>query len=81
MRIQVTWKNGALYPVHPLRLKHATVTVDIPEEDIETKRKDDVLPATLENAATALLHKFELIRLEPIPSGVVDRPWRKSKTQ
>jgi len=59
MRVQVRWENGALYPVRPLRLKHATVTVDIPEEEIEAIDK------SLDDAVEAMLHKFELIRLQP----------------
>jgi len=63
MRVQVRWENGALYPVRPLRLKHTTVTVDIPEEEIETKNRN------LDDAVEAMLHKFELIRSQPVYSG------------
>jgi len=63
MRVQVRWENGALYPERPLRLKHTIVTVDIPEEEIETKNRN------LDDAVEAMLHKFELIRLQPLSSG------------
>jgi len=63
MQVQVRWENGALYPVHPLRLKHTTVTVDIPEEEIDTKNR------SLDDAVEGLLHQFELIRSQSVLLG------------
>ncbi|MDX8394768.1 MAG: hypothetical protein R8K21_09355 [Mariprofundales bacterium] len=75
MQIQVTWKNGALYPTHPLQLRHNTITVDIPEEEIAAKTMNNILPANLENEATAMLRKFELIRSQLISSEMIEHPW------
>jgi len=48
MQIQAKWENGALHPVHPLRLKHKTVIVEIADDELESQSDlyhlpDDVL--------------------------------------
>jgi len=66
MQIQVIWKNGALYPVHPLHLKHKTATVEIADDDLEDQDKPYHLPEDLLKEVNRMQGKFEAIRNEAL---------------
>jgi len=36
MNIQVIWENGVFRPIQPISVKHATLTIVVPDEEIET---------------------------------------------
>lgn len=66
MQVEAKWENGALHPLRPLMLKHARVTIIVPDEEIETSEQM-LMPPELETATQELLKQFEAIRNAPMP--------------
>ncbi len=60
MRIQAKWENGAFHPVQPLAIKHALVTIDVPDSEIEEISAQRQEVAATDNGSD-LLDRFEQI--------------------
>jgi len=62
MQIQVIWKNGALYPVHPLHLKYKTTTVEIADDDLEGQGASYHIPEDVLQEVNRMQGRFAAIR-------------------
>ena len=80
MQVEAKWENGALHPLHPLKLKHARVTIVVPDEEIEINEQMSVAPE-IERAAQKMLQQFEDIRNAPIPDENEIPAWTEKKQE
>jgi len=82
MQVEAKWKNGAFHPLQPLKLKYTkvTVTIVVPDEEIEIDEQISVAPE-IERTAQKMLQQFENIRNAPIPDEKEIPAWTEKKQE
>lgn len=74
MNVQTIWENGVFRPLAPLELKHAFVTIQVPDEEIaanasvilEMKQPHYVLPQEVQALAKEMEERLDRIRNAPM---------------
>lgn len=67
MNIQAIWENGVFRPLQSINIKHATLTIVVPDEEIETGSNQYNLSPEVIQRARAMRAKFDAIRNAPVP--------------
>lgn len=67
MNVQAIWENGVFRPLQPISIKHAILTIVVPDEEVEVAASHYVLPKELSEQAQAMLAKMDAIRNTPLP--------------
>jgi predicted DNA-binding antitoxin AbrB/MazE fold protein len=75
MNVQAVWSNGVFRPIEPLKIKHAVITIQVPDEEIaenETepaalRQESCALPPEARAIADRMTAELDLIRNAPFP--------------
>jgi hypothetical protein len=75
MNVQTIWENGVFRPLEPLAIKHAFVTIQVPDEEVaantsvvqEAHQATYLLPPEVEALAKAMEERLDRIRNAPLP--------------
>jgi hypothetical protein len=76
MNIQTIWENGAFRPLVPLAIKHAFVTIQVPDDEVADNllvtqeagsRPTYSLPPEVVELAKAMEERLDRIRNAPLP--------------
>ena len=58
MNIQAIWENGVFRPLQPLSLKHAKLTIVVPDEEIETLAAENLPVFELKDFSSEVREEF-----------------------
>ena len=75
MSVQAIWENGVFRPLHPISIKHTTLTIVVPDEEIATTNSE-VLPAYDLNYFPIEVRE-EVARIQAISDAVLTMPLPK----
>jgi len=73
MDVEVQWKDGVLIPRHPLKLRRSTLTIEIPDYDVDLAGQRTgasyEVSAEVRARAEALLNELAAIREQDVDGG------------
>jgi hypothetical protein len=75
MNVQAVWSNGVFRPIEPLKIKHAVITIQVPDEEIaenetepaDLRQESYALPPEARAIADRMTLELDLVRNAPFP--------------